>query len=105
MEDTKTAARVIAEGGFNTGRLYTANGQQIYWWQLSDGWLLFKDHSRMVHGWIRRTEASIARGPAISPGYLMDRYDHGKFETWCPDHRDYDYRPPVDFDFGAGLRI
>lgn len=101
------AARVIAEGGFNTGRLYTAEGQRIYWWQLEDGWLLFKDISRMTHGWIQRGGPLFDAGRNPSPNWLMTTYDRGQFETWVPEHSEFFYaaRVPDGFDFGPGLRI
>jgi hypothetical protein len=39
--------------GFNTERLYTANGQEITVAELDDGTILFNDHSRMVTGRLR----------------------------------------------------
>lgn len=108
MTDT-TAPTVTAQGGFNTGRLYTSAGQRIYWWQLSDGWLYFKDVDRMVDGYIDRTATPESlRLRDVIPAWLMGKYDRGP-ERSHPGGFRCEYNPdfvvPDAFDFGPSLRI
>jgi hypothetical protein len=98
---------IIAQGGFNSGRLYQRDGQKIYWWQLADGWLFFKDVSRMVHGYVKREGPLAVIGAPVVPGWLMHKYDHGAFENYRPGEANLEFslRAPADFDFGPALNI
>lgn len=102
-----SAPEIAASGGFNTGRLYTAKGQRIFYWQLANGWFVFRDLDRMVGGCWNRTEKLVPFPP--SPGTIMQRYDGGAFQHYPPDEcREADWMKlpvPDDFDFGEGLRI
>lgn len=93
--------QIIAEGGFNTGRLYTKDGQLIDWYQLSNDKLLFKDRSRMGHGFIDRT----ATTAEVLPAWLMSKYDNGHFDNHCADFPDYLAPRHLDRDYGPALKI
>lgn len=106
---------IIATGGFNTGRTYTAEGQRIFWAQRADGWVYFKDADRMIDGWIARdlwgaaadtlSAADLLAHP-VSPQWLMNRYDNHKY-TYKPhgDTADRNVPVPADIDYGTALRI
>lgn len=97
--------KMIARGGFNTGRLYRAEGQRIFWAQRDDGWLYFNDRDRMVSGWIQR-DGTLPLDRPVSPGWLMAKYDAGNFDFY--PERGLDERPPEapeGFDYGPMLRI
>jgi hypothetical protein len=104
---------IIATGGFNTGRLYSREGQRIYWAQRNDGWLYFNDIDRMIDGWLPRdmhgaaadTISAAELAKPVSPRWLMNRYDNHKY-GYSPAERDGpNPSVPADFDFGAALRI
>lgn len=103
---TDTAANdIIATGGFNTGRLYSANGQRIFWAQRADGWMFFNDIDRMVSGWVKREGALWQAGRGPTPTWLLGKYDAGDFEFYAPNQTERNPSVPADFDFGAALRI
>jgi hypothetical protein len=114
MTTTNTNTDIIATGGFNTGRKYTAAGQRIFWAQRADGWLYFKDADRMIDGWMTRDlwgaaadtipAAELAR--PVSPQWLMNRYDNHKY-TYQPygDTAERNPQAPADLDYGSALRI
>lgn len=99
--------RIVASGGFNTGRLYTRHGQRIYWHQCADGWLYFRDVDRMVDGWLKRQSHDLAE--PIRPRWLVDAYDRGMFAPSVPgDHRRQylpEFGEPDGLDYGDALRI
>lgn len=97
MTDTDTD--IIATGGFNTGRLYSAAGQRIFWAQLADGWVYVNDTDRMINGWV------CLDGAALSPAWIMRQYDSNKLEYFHPDHSLPRPRVPAGFDYGASIRI
>ena len=80
---------IIKRGGFNTGRLYRDHGQHIYFWQTDNGWLIFRDRSRMVGGFYRRDPDS----GVPKPREIMAEYDAGNFQHWRPD----DLPPEMDW--------
>lgn len=102
-------ADITATGGFNTGRLYTRNGQRIFWVQHDNGWLYFDDRDRMVDGWLKRDPNMLALNAEPSPKWLVNCYDAGKYEPDCPDDPGRKYHPdlqaPPDFDYGEPLNI
>ena len=90
--------RIAARGGFNSGRMYSGEGQRIYWALRSDGWLFFSDIDRMIDGWI-----VIAGDP--SPFKIMWEYDAGRYEYLFPGQSERNPSVPEGFDFGAKLRL
>ena len=102
MTDTN---EIIATGGFNTGRLYTSEGQRIYWAQRADGWLFFNDIDRMVSGWMERKGPLVAAGRPPVPTWLLIQYDAGKYDFYAPGQTERNPSVPDDFDFGPALRI
>lgn len=103
--------KIIAQGGFNTGRLYTAAGQRIFWTHYSDGQVFFRDRDRMIEGWMDRLDPVPGGGHGLatggSPGFarwLMNRYDANRYELAAPDYR-IPPRTPKDIDFGPALKI
>ena len=64
---------------FNTGRLYTKNGQQIVAAMNDDGVCYFYDRSRMIDGWITR------RLPRLTPEAVMLNYDANNYALSRPD--------------------
>ena len=110
-----TTTDIIATGGFNTGRQYTAEGQRIFWAQRADGWVYFKDTDRMIDGWVTRdlwgaaadtlSAADLLAHP-VTPKWLMSRYDNHKY-TFKPhgDTADRNVPVPADIDYGTALRI
>lgn len=98
-------ASVVSEGGFNSGRLYRADGQKVYYWQLDDGWLLFKDVSRMVHGWIKRDGPADVLAAPVVESWLMRKYDRYEFENWIEGKSDSKFEVPAGYDFGPILKI
>ena len=103
MTDTDTD--IIATGGFNTGRLYSAAGQRIFWAQLADGWVYVNDTDRMIDGWVRHTGHMHTDGVAMTPAWIMRQYDSNKLEYFHPDHSLPRPRVPAGFDYGASIRI
>ena len=112
---TTTDTDIIATGGFNTGRQYTAEGQRIFWAQRADGWVYFKDADRMIDGWMTRDlwgaaadtiPAAVLLAHPVSPQWLMSRYDSHKY-TFKPYGNTADRNVPVpaDIDYGTALRI
>lgn len=103
--------RVMASGGFNSGRLYGREGQRIWWVQSDDGWLYFKDIDRMIDGWIKRGEdwSDVLLAAPVLPGWLMQKYDQRAYVDYVGDDYGRQYRPeyqrPADFDFGPALRL
>ena len=102
----------IATGGFNTGRLYTAAGQRIWWAQRADGWVYFKDIDRMIDGWLHRSDPVPGGGTGLrtggSPGFarwLMRGYDNHEHRFSHPGQTERNPSAPADFDLGAALRI
>ena len=91
---------IIATGGFNTGRLYSREGQRIYWAQRADGYVYFNDIDRMIDGWISR-DYLLPIDHDVKPQWIMQFYDDRRYN--------YPTSPtpsvPADFDFGAALRI
>lgn len=107
---TTTDTTILAQGGFNTGRLYTQHGQRIFWQQFSDGWLGFYDVDRMVEGWVQRLNLTPAElAPPVVPGWLVGRYDAGAFQYYPPrEHRHARFEAQAAIngcDFGPALRI
>jgi len=66
--------------GFNTGRLYQADGQRISVAEMSDGRVLFADHSRGIFGALKHWRGAF--GP-LTARDVMVRYDHNEY---APDH-------------------
>ena len=101
--------KIVASGGFNSGRLYSRLGQRIWWVQCEDGWLYFKDVDRMIDGWIKREAPPAQLAKPVLPGWLMNKYDHRVYVDYLVDDYGRQYRPefqrPADFDFGPALRI
>ena len=83
---------VKARGGFNTGRLYTAKGQRIYFEQTDSGDINFADVDRMIHG-------TLIGDVEPNPRAIMAAYDAHAY------HMGPILDVPVDFDFGEALRI
>jgi hypothetical protein len=102
---TTTTNDIIATGGFNTGRLYSANGQRIFWVQRADGWMFFNDIDRMISGWVKRDGALWQAGRAPVPTWLLGKYDAGDFEFYAPNQTERNPSVPADFDFGTALNI
>ena len=96
---------IIATGGFNTGRLYTREGQRIFWAQRADGWLFFNDIDRMISGWMERAQSYVDAGRPVIPTWLLRKYDGGDYRLYAPNQTERDPSVPADFDFGAALRI
>ncbi len=96
---------IIATGGFNTGRLYSREGQRIFWAQHGDGWVYIYDLDRMIDGWARHTGRFFWDGEAINPAWVMRQYDKGDLEYFHPNRNTPRPSVPADFDFGAPLRI
>ena len=88
---------IVATGAFNTGRLYTAEGQRIFWAQRSDGWLYFNDADRMISGWIE--------GASTTPRSIMAHYDASNYQYTPHSGFAERVRIPADTDYGAALRI
>lgn len=98
--------KVIVQGGFNTGRLYSDDGQKIYYWQFDDGILYFRDLSRGIDGFLRVDE--VQRHFPVIPGWLMRQYDNNQHAIWPDDVQRYGHRKlavPAGYDFGPLLRI
>ena len=89
-------AGIIAEGGFNTGRKYTAEGQRVYWWVDDDGTVTFYDRDRMIVGVLDKQEYP----EHITPQWLMREYDANRYGMACQPAR-----VPDDFDHGPALRL
>jgi hypothetical protein len=96
---------IIATGGFNTGRLYRAEGQRIFWAQRADGWLFFNDIDRMISGWVKREGALWESGRPPVPAWVLAQYDAGNYEFYAPNQNERNPSVPDDFDFGAKLNI
>lgn len=108
-ETNNSANNITAQGGFNTGRRYTRNGQRIYWTQFADGWVYFDDRDRMVDGWIKRDLGLMSLRATPSARWIVSCYDAGEYQPNCPDDIGRTYRPdlqaPADFEYGAALNI
>lgn len=90
------ATRIIHEGHFNTGRMYSSAGQRIYWWCDDDAVVTFYDLDRMIVGVLDRHEYP----EHVTPRWLMDQYDNGRYSMGCQP------APlPEDVDFGPRLNI
>lgn len=103
MNAQGSGARPLAKGAFNTGRLYTAQGQRIWWVQYDDGWLWFSDIDRMISGWIERTGPLGVLSAPVMPEWLMRYYDNNRYTLQRAG-----IRPPsmaADTEFGPALRI
>lgn len=101
-------AKIIAEGGFNTGRLYTRHGQRVYWWWIEGAAgdvIYFYDVDRMCDAYIK-PRPGMERGQ-VPPGWLMACYDGGSFDRFDESRFDQGAREriPDDFDFGPALKI
>lgn len=104
--------KFIAQGGFNSGRLYSNAGQRIFWAQREDGWLYFNDIDRMIAGWIKSPYEGekLAKFREIVGGvnveWLLKQYDAGRYEFY-PEGGLQERPPsvPEGFDFGPKLRI
>jgi hypothetical protein len=101
---TTTDTDIIATGGFNTGRTYTAAGQRIFWAQRADGWVYFNDADRMLSAWIKRDGTLPASYP-ISPERLMKQYDAGAYSYKPEGGHPERIEIPADFDYGTALCI
>lgn len=106
--------KVLAEGGFNTGRLYTARGQEVYWWLVEFNEdhhvVFFKDTSRKVHGYIETTAPGLVKDMRAGERacWIVGCYDRGWFETWAGKGRpnlEFILKAPADYDYGKELRI
>lgn len=98
----------ICEGAFNTGRLYTSDGQRIYWWQLDDGSVYFRDVSRMVDGYTGPLGLSLANVATLrAASIIMQRYDRGEHRRWRDDGDEPHKRlkVPTDVVWGPNLEI
>jgi len=62
---------------FNTGRLYTANGQSIRARVCNDGSIIFADDSRGVDGRIAKPKFPPTNDEELQ-GYIMSAYDHNR---------------------------
>ena len=102
---TITDTDIIATGGFNTGRKYTAEGQRIFWAQLADGWVYINDADRMISGWARHTGQFFNDGAALTPAWIMRQYDTNQLEYFHPNHNLPRPKVPADIDYGTALRI
>jgi hypothetical protein len=91
------ANEIVANGGFNTGRLYTALGQRISWAQRADGWLGFVDHDRMISGWIKREDPIGILSSPIEASWLMHKYDNGKYKIQAPEG--WTWKTPKDLNY------
>lgn len=87
---------IIKQGGFNTGRLYSTNGQRIYWWADDDGVVAFYDLDRMICGMLHSPELP----ELVKPAWVLREYDTGRYSMACPPGK-----VPADFDFGPALRL
>lgn len=87
---------IIKQGGFNTGRQYSRDGQQVYWWQDEAGFVTFYDRSRCIIGVIQPCPYRITN----MAEWIMQEYDAGNYSMACQPER-----VPEDFDFGPSLRL
>lgn len=92
---------IAASGGFNTGRMYRAEGQRIYWAQRKDGWLFFNDIDRMISGWIDADDMGGGPGLAV----IMQNYDANRYHFSAPGQRDRNPEVPEGYDFGPKRRL
>ena len=71
---------------FNTGRLYTREGQVIRAIQVDDGTILFADDSRQIDGRLAAPKFSDVTTFEGLRDYVMLRYDHNEYTrdqtTW-----------------------
>lgn len=111
-ETITDANTIIATGGFNTGRLYSREGQRIFWAQRGDGWVYFSDRDRMIDGWLHRTDPVPGGGAGLrtggSPGFarwIMRGYDNHEYSFSHPGQTERNPSAPADFDYGPALRI
>lgn len=56
---------------FNTGRLYTEDGQRIAWQRFEDTGVYFVDLDRMIHGFIGVHEST-----PVDDAFVLDCYDN-----------------------------
>jgi hypothetical protein len=85
-------------GGFNTGRMYSAHGQRIFWSRRPDGWTFINDIDRMIYGW-----SHIDAEP--TPRTILAAYDAGNLDFCLPGQTFRNPSVPEGFDFGPALRI
>lgn len=67
-----------AQGQFNTGRRYTAEGQRIVWAQFNDGAVYFRDRSRLIDGWMQTSFA------VVDEQEVLAMYDSNSYELGAP---------------------
>lgn len=105
---------IVAQGGFNTGRLYTPEGQLIFWTVYSDRWVVMRDRSRMTECWFINEIALDPVTRVVDPKFAMAIYDSAMVDNerqiwfhYGPDERRNDSanRAPKDFDYGPALNI
>ena len=102
---TNTDTDIIATGGFNTGRTYTAEGQRIFWAQRADGWVYFNDADRMISGWTHRDVTPVELGAPVLAGWLMRRYDLNNYSYKPEGGHPERIEIPANFDYGTALCI
>jgi hypothetical protein len=95
---------IVAEGGFNSGRMYRAEGQRIYWALREDGWLFFNDIDRMIYGWIDMGNAN-AEYPEPDILEIMRKYDNSDYRFSFPGQDARNPDVPDDFDYGIKRRL
>ena len=69
---------------WNTGRLYTDEGQ-IITAELCADCILFADHSRGIVGRIELPQLLRIELPSQLARHVMDRYDHGRYSIYTQD--------------------
>jgi len=77
------AFQYLPADGFNTGRLYQADGQRISYVCNAEGVIRFKDHSRMIDGVCRqpvRMDIWNRMSPITRAAAVMSRYDHCEYD-------------------------
>jgi len=95
---------IIAQGGFNSGRMYRAEGQRIFWALRPDGWLFFNDIDREVFGWIDMD--NMREGyPDLDVYELMNKYDSGEYRGNYPGQSERNPSVPDGVDFGIRRRL
>jgi hypothetical protein len=80
---------------WNTGRLYTEQGQIIAASLLDDGSVRFVDRSRMIDGVIERADLryepwdDAKENERALCAAVLDAYDFGRFRTWIERYQDW----------------